>query len=378
MSVHEPRSQVLVALHDELMNGATISVLRAVPFLEERGWEFVFWAPQPGPAADWLRERGHRVLGEWRPIVSGLAHLRHPPGPWRRLSSTPGYLRRFASAVRDLDPALVHANSLFSYAEALTARALRVPTFLHLHDMAPQSRKLSAVQWLARRGVDVTAAASSACARSYAHAGWAPEIVYEAAPIPDEPTEIRHAPRPFVVGSVGVISKRKGSDLFVEAAQRLGSAGEGFEFRLVGQPTDPLEESWGRELLQTAAEAGIRHIPHTDVLRELRSWDAFVLPSRMDPFPIVMLEAMATGLPVIGTAVDGLREQITEGSGVLIPPESAGDLAEAIMSLRAMSQEERRALGRAARERVASRFSVEQQAKRLDEIYGSLMGTHLG
>lgn len=368
----EGPGRVLVALHDELLNGATLSVLRAVPLLEEEGWQFVFWVPQPGPAADWLHERGSRVLGEARPIVSGFEALREPPGAWRRLSATPGYLWRFSKAVRLVAPQLVHSNSLYSYAEALTARALGVPTLLHVHDMAPESRKLAVARWVCRTGVDLTVAASEACAASYAANGWVPEVVHEAAPIPTKAAPIRESPRPFVVGTVGVVSKRKGTDIFVEAARQVLTQDQGIEFRLVGEPTDPLDRDWGAGVLRAAAAAGIQHSPWVEVLDELRGWDAFVLPSRKDPFPIVMLEAMASGLPVIGTAVDGIPEQLTPESGILIEPGSPEALAAAIRHVSALPSEARRAMGHAARQRVSSHFDLARQARGLDDMYRRL------
>jgi phosphatidylserine/phosphatidylglycerophosphate/cardiolipin synthase-like enzyme len=69
--------------------------------------------------------------------------------------------------------------------------------------------------------VDLSIAVSEACADSYAAADWRPPVVYEAAPMPDEPASLRSEPEPFTIGTVGVISRRKGSDLFVSAAERL-------------------------------------------------------------------------------------------------------------------------------------------------------------
>jgi glycosyltransferase involved in cell wall biosynthesis len=94
----------------------------------------------------------------------------------------------------------------------------------------------------------------------------------------------------------------------------------------------------------------------------------FVLPSREDPFPIVVLEAMALGLPVIGTSVDGIAEQITPDVGSLVPPDDPDALADAISDL-AGSAERRRMLGAAARERVIRNFTVEHQAHLIGEAY---------
>jgi glycosyltransferase involved in cell wall biosynthesis len=362
---------VLVCLHDELMNGASISILRAVPLLEERGWRFSFWVPSPGPARDHLESLGADVDGHGRPIASSLAALRQSPGVRSRVAATPGYLKAFRSWVRGKAPDLVHANSLYSFAEALAAKRLGIPTALHVHDMAPAGRKRRAARWICRHGVDRTIAVSEACANSYAHGGWTPGIVYEAAPIPDSATEIRADPAPFVVGTVGVVSRRKGTDLFVKAAELIDDPS--FEFRIVGSPSDPFDADWGADILARAGRAGIRHLESAQVESELRTWDAFVLPSRRDPCPISMLEAMALGLPVIGTRVDGLAEEIDSESGVLVPGDDAYALAGAIRSIKAMEPSERRALGAAARERVRTEFSLLRQADGLDAAYGALL-----
>lgn len=363
------RGTVLVVLHNELLNGASVSVLRAVPLLEERGWRFAYWVPSPGPAFELLRHQGAEVYGEPRPIVSGLRALRQPPGMIRRMSRTPGYLRRFRRLVRSLSPSVVHANSLYSFAEALAARRSGFPTVLHVHDMLPASWKARPAQAIARRGVDVTVAVSESCAASFSRDGWSPRLVYEAAPIPPEPASIRSNPTPFVVGTVGVVSQRKGSDLFVEAARRVLGRSDGFEFRMIGAATDALEREWAVQVLDDARSVGVIHRDRADVLAELREWDLFVLPSRRDPFPIAMLEAMASGLPVIGARADGIAEQVTPDCGVLVDREDPHGLAEAITSMAQQPYEVRASMGAAARERVRRNFTLERQAEGLSQAY---------
>jgi len=295
--------------------------------------------------------------------------MREPPGLTKRVAGTPGYLVAYASFLREVSPSLVHANSLFSFAEALVARAMRYPTFLHVHDMAPRG-KASIARAICRRGVSVCAAVSEACAMSYAHDGWTPELIYEAAPIPQEAVPVRDAPDPFVVGTVGVVARRKGTDLFVQAASELSRRYPGrFEFRLVGSPDDPLERAWGEQVIADARAAGVTYVPQADVFEEMKAWDAFALPSRMDPCPIVMLEAMASGLPVIGADTDGIPEQITPECGVLVPADDPRGLAQGIESVAGWSAERRRQMGLAGRARVAEHFSIAAQAEHLDRAY---------
>ena len=363
------RRRLLVVLHDENLNGASIAILRLVEPLRALGWEVAFWAPSPGEALSWLLDRGYDATGMRKPVTSSLVAMRQPPGVVRRLVKTPTYLRAFARRVRTFSPDLVHANSLYSFSEALVGRTLRVPTLMHLHDMAPSSWKAEPVRQMTRRALSECVAVSHACATSYATGGWTPQVVYGAAPPAAYEAAIRDRPNPFVVGTVGVVSRRKGSDLFVAAAERLRSTHPEIEFRMIGSPTDPLDKTWGETVIQRAKATGVLYSPKADVQREIATWDAFVLPSRRDPFPLVTLEAMATGLPVIGSLVDGIPEQLAEGAGLLISAEDAGALATAIASLASAPREARATMSAAAKARAGRLFTIERQAKEMDELY---------
>jgi glycosyltransferase involved in cell wall biosynthesis len=118
-----------------------------------------------------------------------------------------------------------------------------------------------------------------------------------------------------------------------------------------------------------ATAAGISHVPWADVFERFRHWDAFVLPSRSDPFPLSMLEAMASGLPVVGTRRDGIAEQITNGTGLLVEPEDPAALADAIAWMASQPASTRRRMGDAARGRVTASFTLEHHAAAMDEAY---------
>lgn len=100
-----------------------------------------------------------------------------------------------------------------------------------------------------------------------------------------------------------------------------------------------------------------------DLARIYRDADVFVLPSRDEGMSNALLEAMATGLPVICTDVPGMRDVITDGeTGLIVPPEHPPALAAALTTIMADTAA-RAAMGRAARSHVARRFSWTRAAK---------------
>ncbi|MEA2271572.1 MAG: hypothetical protein QOI98_280 [Solirubrobacteraceae bacterium] len=363
----EANRRVLVVLHDVEMNGATLSVLKIAPELAERGWELSYWCSRPSPQYDELVAEGLPVDGAPRLLRYSWHTLRHPPGVRARLASLPLSLNAFRRHVRDLRPALVHANTLHCLSEALVARARGVPVLVHSHEMPPPGVKA----WLARTATWAAArevvAPSRASAAALERRSSRPRVVHEPAVVP-EAIEAHTPNGPAVVGSIGVISRRKGSDVFVAAAERLLAARPDVEVHLVGGIEDGPDAEWSRALVQRARDAGIRYRERVDVLDEFRAWDVLVMPSRLDPFPLVVLEAMGSGLAVVGTAVDGIVEQLEGGAGVLVASEDSTAIADALVAL--VDDPARRAqLGAAARERVLEHFTPDKSAAGIDAAY---------
>ena len=105
-------------------------------------------------------------------------------------------------------------------------------------------------------------------------------------------------------------------------------------------------------------------LPRVDVVRRLAGADLFCLPSTYEGMPLAILEAMSLGLPVVATAVSGNPEAVEHGvTGLLVPPESAAALAEALLAL-LLDPELRRSMGEAGRRRVEERFSIERVVDR--------------
>jgi glycosyltransferase involved in cell wall biosynthesis len=360
--------RVLVVLHEDELGGASRAVLRCVPGLEARGWEFVYWVPRPSPLFDHLASSGAEVLGRPRPIAYSLAAMRLPPGAPRRIAATPGYLAGLARALGRLRPDLVHANSHTTLADLCVAKVRGIPSVFHVHEIFGTGRKWDAGRRLSFWAASEVVAVSAACAASLDHGRGRARVVRNGVPVP--PSARREPPsNGLTIGTVGVISRRKGTDVYVEAARIARELDPSLRFELVGAPTDPLDAEWAVGVLADAADAGIVHLEQADVAAKLSEWDLFVLPSRRDPFPLSSLEAMAHGLPVIASAVDGIPEQVSERNGMLVGPEDPAALARAIADMAARPAAERAALGSAGRERVLAEFTIDRQVAELDSAY---------
>lgn len=111
----------------------------------------------------------------------------------------------------------------------------------------------------------------------------------------------------------------------------------------------------------------------SDVNSLLNAADVFVLPSSVESFGLVLVEAMALEKPVIATQVGGPLEIVADGvTGLLVPPADPAAMAEAIRALLA-DPERRRAMGEAGRARFEAQFTAERMARETVEVYRKVL-----
>jgi glycosyltransferase involved in cell wall biosynthesis len=100
--------------------------------------------------------------------------------------------------------------------------------------------------------------------------------------------------------------------------------------------------------------------------------DGFVLASAWEGMPLAVGEAMAMEKPVVATDVGGVRELVGE-SGVVVPPKDSDALAGAMIDVMRRTAEDRHTLGRAARARIQSSFSIDTRADEWEALYRTIL-----
>lgn len=180
-----------------------------------------------------------------------------------------------------------------------------------------------------------------------------------------EEAEAARTNGPFRIGMLGRLDVQKGADVFIDAAARARLAHPA-TWTIAGPPgPDAMYEA---KLRTSAAAAGVtvegRVDPGSAFLRGL---DVVVVPSRYEAHPLVVLEALALGRPVVAADIPGMRAVLGDGAGLLVQPEDGAALAAAIERLTA-DDELRVKLSARGRALVQARYDVRETVARAVEV----------
>lgn len=179
-----------------------------------------------------------------------------------------------------------------------------------------------------------------------------------------------------VVGAAGRLSPEKGFEQFIEAASLVLRSQPDVGFVVFGD--GPLRADLQQHITRKGLDrqfilAGFR----TDVARFLPHLDVAVLSSHTEGLPVVVLEAMAAGVPVVATMVGGTPEVIEEAkSGYLVPPGNPTALADRMVAV-LQAGEAAKQMGEAGRQRVHQEFSFTGQAKQYRELISRLLSARM-
>jgi len=166
---------------------------------------------------------------------------------------------------------------------------------------------------------------------------------------------------PIVLGLLGQISPHKGHDDAIEALRRLGA---GYRLVIAGKG----EDSYILSLKEKSRSLPVNFAGFVSLPDFFQMVDVLLVPSWEEPFGIVLLEAMASGIPLIATAAGGPLDIVRPGiEGILVPPRDAQSLTEAVRSLKPLREQ----IIRDARSRVEQEFDIRTVIPRIEAFYRS-------
>lgn len=185
------------------------------------------------------------------------------------------------------------------------------------------------------------------------------------APAPRE--NVSTEPLRVRIGTLGRLMAQKHHDLLLRAAARVVARHPDARFAIAGD--GPLRAALEQRIRTLGLEQHVELNGETKAPYEfLNSLDVFVLSSLWEGLPVVAMEAMTCGVPVVSTRVGGVEEIVDESTGLLCPPDDEEALANAIARLVA-DPALRRALGEASRTRARDRFDVRGAVRQWEAIY---------
>ena len=187
---------------------------------------------------------------------------------------------------------------------------------------------------------------------------------------PSLPDEWREEP---LVGVVAQLKPEKGLSTFLEAAARVSPLLPDVRFLVVGD--GPLRGDLEALAQHVGVDRRVRFLGFRSDARALvELLDVLVVPSLSEGAPLVVLEAMAAGIPVVASAVGGIPEQIRhEKEGLLVPPGDSTALGDALDGL-LRNPARARDLGEAGHQRWASKFNYATMVRRVEAVYHSALG----
>jgi glycosyltransferase involved in cell wall biosynthesis len=281
-------------------------------------------------------------------------------------------------AIRKIDPDIVHVQSLVSGMPALFAKKLlRIPYVVWGQGSDVYLPK-GFIKWTSRMVMknagsaialtqDMKRAMQDICDRDVAIV---PNGI-SLAEVPDGPGVRDEADQEKRVLYVGRLSPVKGIQYLIRAMKQVHDAIPEARLIIIGDGRE-------REMLKAlAGELGIEHsvefsgeVPHGQVLSLMQQADVFVLPSLSEGFPMVIVEALACGLPVVASRVGGLPEIITDGTnGFLVEAKDVMALAEKIRLL--LQDEQLRKKISADNRELVRKYTWENVVMELEKLYAA-------
>jgi glycosyltransferase involved in cell wall biosynthesis len=366
----------LMVIHYPFFGGPHNQALRLSAPLQRRGIETTVLLPsEPGNASHRLREAGIDV------VELPLARLRSTPNPLIQLRYFARFardVRRIRELIRERDIGLVEIAGLVNAQGALAARREHVPVVWQLLDTrAPALLRRALMPVVLQLGDSIMSTGRKVAA---VHPGME-DLNGRLTPFfPPVDTRVFHPDMDrrrairarleipadaVVIGCVANITPQKGLENFLEAASLIRVSVPASRFVIFGRAMET-QGAYVHTIRRKAAALGVDVVnPGDRVADFVRVLDVFVLTAgqRSEGISTTVLEAMASGVPVVSTDVGALSEAVESGvTGFIVPASDNGAIASAAVLL-ARDTDTRLAMGERSRKRAIDLFDVEKCAE---------------
>ncbi len=359
--------------HVQFDTGSPKAMANFIASLDRSIFQPVYCAEGSGPLVDALAAQGVEVV---RGQADSITFRR----PFAALAA----IRRQAALLKSWRIDILHAHGLFWNTDLiLAAWSLRIPVVLHVHN--PDAVAFQNLNRLAARKVLFCSGDVMKNCHHLERIANKAEVLHNAIDTgamgrgSSIRAELGLNAADIAIGAVAQVAPRKGIDILVETARILLRERRDLVF-LVAGPTPPGEEDFGLRLRAAAAEPDlqgrVRFLgSRSDIADFLASLDLFLFPTRAEPFGIVVIEAMAAGLPVIASKVGGVPEILSSPeTGRLVEPLTPEAFAGAVREILALP-DHGKSMGARARLSLAGRFDMATAGDRLKSIFLDLLAS---
>ncbi|MEV0951845.1 glycosyltransferase family 4 protein [Promicromonospora sp. NPDC050249] len=373
---------VLLAHASVELYGSDLQLVETAAGCVDAGADVVVVLPGDGPLAERMRDVGARVETLDVPVLR-KAHLT-PRGIAALGVATLRALGPMTRLIRRVRPDTVLVNTLTIPAWLVAARLAGVAPVCHVHEAEADARwvvrvGLAAPLLLARAVVVNSAAARDVVVSAVPALRRRTRVVYNGVPGPPEVAVADSGADSGADGGagsahvvlVGRLSPRKGSDVALEAVALLRGTGRDVRLTLCGSVFAGYE--WFEDQLRVRAAAddlagAVDLVGYADPWEWFARGDVVVVPSRVEPFGNVAVQAMLAGRPVVVSRTQGLAEIVRDGeTGLLVRPDDPVALADAIAEL--LDDPARAsALAEAGRQDAAERFGAQRYRAQMGRL----------
>jgi glycosyltransferase involved in cell wall biosynthesis len=372
----------LLILHSSSdLYGASKILLTSLAIFKKHGHEAIVVLSAKGELSERLAQMDVRVV--YMPLGIIRRKYMNPKGLINRVQATRQAIKAIKEIIIAEKITLVYSNTTAVLAGAFAAKQLGIRHIWHVHEIILRPNFLfRGLSYLLKHYADKIIVVSKAVQDH-----WAKHIpiskillVYNGIDYSEYQSQVAqrestHGAK-LRIGMIGRVHHWKGQDYFLQIAGELIKTNPHLEFIMVGDAfpgNEYLYEKINRlktelNLVNAVTDLGYR----TDIPAILQQLDIFVLPSILpDPFPTVVLEAMASGKAIVATNHGGATEMIEfDKEGLLIPWDNAKAAAE-IMKPIIENDAKRKAMGAAAAKKVRVEFSLEAFEERIVKLLNS-------